>query len=163
MKKHKRELIIIMALIGGAVLFRVGLALATSSVGGQTTVNTTNLPVQSGHVTIIISSKEYHAATVVITVGTSVTWVNQDPMAHTVTEGQDAWKSGWGQSNDQCSGCSEQSRRAGESVSSLPVDEPDAPCVHYIGKSALWGFRGLGGGSQNLQLVTHRKEMVHLS
>ncbi len=90
MAKHRRELLIGLLLIVGAVLFRLVLALGAQYSGGQSTVNTTNLPVQSGHVTVKMSGKEYHAATIVITAGTTVTWVNDDPMVHTVTEGQHA-------------------------------------------------------------------------
>jgi plastocyanin len=91
MTKRKRELTIIFLIIGGAVLFRVVLALATSVAGGPSApVNTANLPVQSGHVTVTISNREYHPAILVITPGTTVTWVNRDPMAHNVTEGQRA-------------------------------------------------------------------------
>jgi plastocyanin len=90
MTKRKRELMIIFLIIGGAVLFRVVLALATSAAGGPASINTANLPVQSGHVTVTISNREYHPAILVITSGTTVTWVNRDPMAHTVTEGQHA-------------------------------------------------------------------------
>jgi plastocyanin len=90
MAKHKRELMIAFLIIGAAVLFRVILAVATNAAGGPTTVNAANLPVQSGHVTITMSNREYRPAIIVITPGTTVTWVNRDPMAHTVTEGRHA-------------------------------------------------------------------------
>jgi len=89
MKNRKRELLICLIIIGAAVLFRFSLILLNDWFGGPPTVNTTDLPVQSGHVTITMSSRAYHAKAVVVIVGTVVTWVNQDPMAHTVTEGQD--------------------------------------------------------------------------
>ena len=88
--KRKRELMITLLIIAGAVLFRVALALVTSAAGGPNTISTANLPVQSGQVTVTISNREYHPSILVITTGTTVTWVNHDLIAHTVTEGQRA-------------------------------------------------------------------------
>jgi manganese oxidase len=90
MIKHRRELLIGLLVVVGAVVFRLLLALAGQYTGGQTTANTAHLPVQSGHVMVSLSEKEYHPTTIVITVGATVTWVNHDPMVHTVTEGQHA-------------------------------------------------------------------------
>jgi plastocyanin len=90
MAKHKRELSIALLIIGAAVLFRIILAMATNAAGGPTTVNAANVPVQSGHITVTISHREYRPAIIVITTGTTVTWINRDPMAHTVTEGRRA-------------------------------------------------------------------------
>jgi plastocyanin len=91
MKKHsRREILIIVVLISGAILFKVVLSLVTSHINTSTTVNPNTLPVQSGHVTLTISNKQFRPAILVITAGTTVTWTNHDPMAHSVTEGHDA-------------------------------------------------------------------------
>jgi plastocyanin len=89
-KRSKREILIIVALILGAILFKVVLSLVTSHVNTSATVNPNTLPVQSGHVTLTITNKQFHPVILVVTVGTTVTWVNHDPMAHSVTEGHDA-------------------------------------------------------------------------
>ncbi len=88
MKKGKRELIVILCLIGGALLFKVGLSLVTAPLNNQPrVVNVSTLPLQHGHVLITMSQRAYHANTVVVTIGTTITWTNHDPMAHTVTQG----------------------------------------------------------------------------
>jgi plastocyanin len=88
MKKRKREILIVLCLIGGAILFKVGLSLVTAPLNSQPRAgDVSTLPVQHGHVQILISQRGYHAATVVVTTGTTITWSNRDPMAHTVTQG----------------------------------------------------------------------------
>lgn len=89
-KERKREILIILILIGGAVLFKVALLVINNTIGNQSSTNITNLPVQSGHVTVTMSQRAYHANIIVITVGTTVTWTNRDPMDHTVTQGKGA-------------------------------------------------------------------------
>ena len=90
MKKRKREILIVLCLIGGAILFKVGLSLVTAPLNSQPQAgDISTLPVQHGHVQILISQRGYHAATVVVTAGTTITWINRDPMAHTVTQGSD--------------------------------------------------------------------------
>jgi len=90
MKIPKSVLLETALIIGAAVLFKVVLVLLNAQVGTSTTIDTTGLPVYSGHVTIAISNQEFRPAIIVVTAGTKVTWINHDPMAHTVTEGQDA-------------------------------------------------------------------------
>lgn len=90
MKKRKREILIILLLIGGAVLFKVALTLVNGQINSQSPTDIAHLPLQSGHVTVTLSERAFHADVIVVTVGTTVTWVNHDPMAHTVTEGQGA-------------------------------------------------------------------------
>ncbi len=91
--RRQREWGLVCLLIVGAVLFRIILAVtanAANAANQQTSVNTTGLPLQSGRVTVSISNKLYHPATLLVTAGTTVTWVNHDPMAHTVTQGAHA-------------------------------------------------------------------------
>jgi plastocyanin len=90
MKNRKRELLIILALIIGAALFRGGLLLIPNQSDGQLLVNAASLTVQHGQVTVTMSNRIYHPNALAVTVGTTVTWINHDPMDHTVTEGQGA-------------------------------------------------------------------------
>jgi plastocyanin len=89
MKTRKREILIILVLIAGAILFKLFIQFIPTWFGGPS-VNTATLPLQSGHVTVTMSNRIFHADAIAVTVGTTVTWVNHDPMAHTVTEGQGA-------------------------------------------------------------------------
>jgi plastocyanin len=88
MKKPKRGLIEIGIIIGVVILFRVGIVLVNDAINNAASTDTTNLPVHSGNITLTISNMEFHPATIVITSRSKITWVNHDPMAHTVTEGQ---------------------------------------------------------------------------
>jgi plastocyanin len=90
MKKPKRGLIEIGIIIGVVILFRVGIVLVNDTMNSAASTNTATLPVHSGSITLTISNMEFHPATIVITSGSKITWVNHDPMAHTVTEGQHA-------------------------------------------------------------------------
>jgi plastocyanin len=90
MKKPGREIFVIILIIVIVVLFKVVLVLVNAHLNPATATDTANLPVQSGNVTITISNMEYHPDRIVVTAGTKITWVNHDPMAHTVTEGQHA-------------------------------------------------------------------------
>jgi plastocyanin len=90
MKISKRLVLETVLIIGGAVLFKIVLVLLNAHVNPSTTTDIANLPVHSGQVTVTISSMQYRPAVLVVTPGTRVTWVNDDPMDHTVTEGQNA-------------------------------------------------------------------------
>ncbi len=86
----RRRWLEILLIVGVVVLFRVGIVLVDAHVGNATGTNIASLPVHSGNVTITISNQEYHPNIIVVTSGSKITWVNHDPMAHTVTEGQHA-------------------------------------------------------------------------
>jgi plastocyanin len=90
MKNRKRDVLIGVLIVVAAVLFKVVLTIANAHLGTATAVDIAHLPVQSGHVTIAITNEEYHPNIVVVTRGTTITWVNRDPMSHTVTEGHNA-------------------------------------------------------------------------
>ncbi|HEY4036032.1 MAG TPA: plastocyanin/azurin family copper-binding protein [Ktedonobacteraceae bacterium] len=90
MKIPKSVLFETAIIVGLAVLFKVALVLLNAHVGTSTTGDTANLPVHSGHVTITISNQEFRPAVIVVTAGTTITWINHDPMTHTATEGQNA-------------------------------------------------------------------------
>jgi plastocyanin len=88
MKKPKRAVLEVVIIVAVVVLLRVGIVLANERIGNTT--SSANLPVHSGNVNLSISHQEFSPNTIVVTSGSKITWVNHDPMAHTVTEGQDA-------------------------------------------------------------------------
>jgi plastocyanin len=90
MKISKSVLLETLLIVGAAVLFKVVLVLLNAHIGTSTTTDTANLSVHSGHATVTISNQQYRPAIIVVTAGTKITWVNDDPMDHTVTEGQNA-------------------------------------------------------------------------
>jgi plastocyanin len=90
MKIPKSVLLETALIVGAAVLFKVVLVFLNAQVGTFTTIDTTGLPVYSGHVTIVISNQEFRPAILVVIARTKITWINHDSMAHTVTEGQNA-------------------------------------------------------------------------
>ncbi len=87
---NRRRWLEILLIVGVVVLVRVGIVLVDEHIGNATGTNTTSLPVHSGNATIAISNQEFRPNVIVVTSGSKITWVNHDPMAHTVTEGQDA-------------------------------------------------------------------------
>ena len=103
MKNRRRDLLIGVLIVVAAVLFKVVLTIANAHVGTATAVDIAHLPVQSGHVTITITNEEYRPSIVVVTRGTTITWVNHDPMAHTVTEGHNAAPTPGGFNSNQLS------------------------------------------------------------
>ena len=90
MKKPRRRLIEVLLIVGVVVLFRIGIVLVNAHISNAANTNTANLPTQSGNVILTIFNEEFHPNIIVITSGSKITWVNHDPMAHTVTEGQHA-------------------------------------------------------------------------
>ncbi len=90
LKISKRVLIETGIVIALAILLKVVLLLANAHIGNGTTANTATTSVQSGSVTITITHMEYQPSVIVVKTGTTITWINRDSVAHTVTEGQNA-------------------------------------------------------------------------
>jgi len=61
---------------------------------GTATAKTANLPVTGSGAKVTISQFAFDPASITIKVGESVTWTNQDTVAHTVTADDSSWKSG---------------------------------------------------------------------
>jgi plastocyanin len=90
LKISKKVLIETGAVIAFAILLKVVLLLVNAHIGNATTADTANANVQSGKVTITITHMEYQPSVIVVKAGTTITWINHDSVAHTVTQGQNA-------------------------------------------------------------------------
>lgn len=75
------------------------LALAACSSGTSSRASTPQASIKpaavaSGHAVVIIHNFAFHPATLTVKPGTTVTWVNKDPVAHTSTAYDHLWNSG---------------------------------------------------------------------
>jgi len=59
----------------------------TNMTTTQTTTTATGIVGQTDNVEVLIENYAYIPAEITITAGTTVTWINKDPVGHTVTEG----------------------------------------------------------------------------
>jgi nitrite reductase (NO-forming) len=78
---------IIMSIKNGTGSMAGGSAMNMNTTTENQTTTNTEVTALSNGTTVIIQNYAYNPAQITITAGTTVTWVNQDPIGHTVTEG----------------------------------------------------------------------------